>query len=131
MYAALWKPLLGMMYVIAGNLRVASRLNFEAGPTSYTLLLRAIDTPRPLFYPSVTELNLTVTIVNVNEMPLLASESSFAFNENTLPHNYSTVGTIVHTVVAGDIDMGQTHYYTIASGNTGNAFVVSATVASR
>lgn len=129
-------------YIIAGNdnngkpafsmnettgvVTVASRINFEQGPTEYVVWMRAVDTPRPLFFPAITERNITLRIVDSNEPPSLGSAPSFAFDENTLPLNRSTVGTVVYTVVAADSDIGQNYTYTIVSGNTNNAFRVRA-----
>lgn len=108
-----------------GQMRTASWLSYQTGPTSYLLRLRAIDTPRQLFYASVTDVNLTVIIVDTNKAPYLVSQPGFSFPENTKPNNYSTIGTLVYTVVAGDANVGQNHTYSFMGGNTNNAFVVS------
>jgi hypothetical protein len=127
-------------YIIAGNnnngrpafamnettgvVTVASRINYEQGPTEYVVWMRAVDTPRPLFFPAITERNITLRIVDSNEPPYLGSAASFAFDENTLPLNRSTIGTVIYTVVAADSDIGQNYTYSIVSGNTNNALRV-------
>ena len=90
--------------------------------------VRATDTPRPTFTSANTEIVLPITIIDVNIPPFLASAPSFAFPENTLPHNYSTVGTVVYTVVADNLDRNQNHTYryTLVGGNNNTAFLVRA-----
>jgi MYXO-CTERM domain-containing protein len=93
----------------------AGVLNYASKP-SYAVTLRVTDyfgaTP-------VTDLPLTVNVIPVNNAPTIAAQS-FTINDN------SANGTNVGTVVANDPDSGNTLGYSIASGNTNNAFSIDA-----
>ena len=63
--------------------------------------------------------DLQVTVTDVNEAPTIANQS-FGVNENT--PNSTSVGTVVAT----DLDAGDSLTYAITGGNTGGAFAIDA-----
>jgi len=62
---------------------------------------------------------VTLAVACVNDAPV-ANDATFALAEN------SPAGTAVGTVVASDVDAGDTLSYLITAGNTGNAFTIGA-----
>ncbi|MBL0135869.1 MAG: cadherin domain-containing protein [Chitinophagaceae bacterium] len=103
----------------SGVLTVAnsSALNFEV-LTTFTLTVKVQDNGTGLLY---SQASITISIINLNEPPTVASNQSFTLNP------YSANGTIAGTVIASDPDAGQSITYTIQSGNTSSAFVINAT----
>ncbi len=94
----------------------AAALNFESTP-SFALQVTVTDNGGPVRSSSAT---ITVNLTNVNETPTIGAQS-FTIAEN------SPVGTAVGTVIAGDVDAGQSLTYSIVGGNTGGAFAINAT----
>ena len=99
-----------------GQLTVAdsSLLNYEAR-TSITMTVRVTDNGNPALSSLAT---VTITVLNVNEAPVVANQS-FSVAEN------SAFGTIVGTVLATDQDVGQSRSYSINFGNFGGAFAIN------
>ena len=62
---------------------------------------------------------ITVTVIDVNEPPVIAAQT-FSVTEN------STAGTVVGTVAATDEDAGDNLTFAITSGNVNNAFAINA-----
>ncbi|NVO19613.1 MAG: T9SS type A sorting domain-containing protein [Bacteroidetes bacterium] len=91
-------------------------LNFEFIPT-FSLTVKVLDNGSPSL---ISQANMTVNLINVNEPPVIANQS-FSIAENT------TNSTSVGTVVANDPDAGQSLTYSILSGNTNGAFSINAT----
>ncbi|MDB5389690.1 MAG: outer rane adhesin like protein, partial [Planctomycetaceae bacterium] len=93
-------------------------LNFEATP-QFTLQIQVTDGGTP----SLSATNaVTVNVVNVNEPPVILSGQNFLINENP------ATNAVVGTVVATDPDLSapfNTLLYSIAGGNTGNAFAIN------
>ncbi|NVO20460.1 MAG: T9SS type A sorting domain-containing protein [Bacteroidetes bacterium] len=100
-----------------GALTVAatSALNFETNPV-FILVVKVQDNGAGSLS---SQANITVNLLNVNEPPSISAQS-FSIAEN------STNGSNVGTVVATDPDAGQTLTYSILSGNTNSAFIISA-----
>ncbi|WP_254512701.1 cadherin domain-containing protein [Anatilimnocola floriformis] len=101
----------------AGVLSVAngSLLNFEGTP-SYSLTVSVTDNGSPVGSSSAT---ITINLTNVNEAPTLAPQA-FSVAENSA--NGATVGT----VVANDVDAGDTKSFAITAGNSSGAFAINA-----
>jgi|GEM_PF-602816 len=93
----------------------ASALDFETNPV-FQLTVQVTDNGPGTLSSSA---QITVNLINVNEPPVIAAQT-FAINEN------SPAGTQVGPLVASDPDEGQTLSYQFTSGNTGNAFQISA-----
>lgn len=102
----------------SGQITVANAalLNFEA-VSSVTLTVTVTDSGNPALSSSAL---VTISLTNVNEAPTITNQS-FSVAEN------SASGTIVGDVAASDVDAGQSLSYSIASGNTGEAFAINAT----
>ena len=100
----------------AGVLSVAngSLLNFE-GTSSYSLTVSVTDNGSPVASSSAT---ITVNLTNVNEAPTIAPQS-FSVAEN------SANGASVGTVVANDVDAGDSKSFSITAGNASGAFAIS------
>ena len=100
----------------SGVLSVAngSLLNFE-GTSSYSLTVSVTDNGSPVGSSNAT---ITVNLTNVNEAPTIAPQS-FSVAEN------SANGSTVRTVVASDVDAGDSKAFAITAGNTGNVFAIS------
>jgi hypothetical protein len=100
----------------AVTVATSSTLNYETNP-SFSLTIRVTDDglPTALYGESVITINLT----DVNEVPVV-NTATFSIDEN------SANGTLVGTVPYTDPDVGQTHTFSIVSGNTGNAFAINA-----
>ena len=99
-----------------GVLTVANSqiLNFES-VASFQLIVRATDNGTGNLWSQAT---VTVTLLNVNEIPVIANQS-FSVVQN------ASNGTIVGLVVATDPDQNQTLSYSITAGNTNNAFAIN------
>ena len=67
----------------------------------------------------------------VNHAPYLASPSSFRTDENVVQLNNAPPGTVVYTVVAGDIDVEQNHTYWLVGGNYNSTFRVRSSILGR
>lgn len=103
---------------VTGEVTVAngSLLNFEA-ETSATLIVTATDNGSPSLSTSAT---VTVAITDVNERPTILDQN-FTVAEN------AANGTVVGTVVASDIDAGQSLTYSITqSAPISGAFAINA-----
>ncbi len=91
----------------------SAALDLETSPT-FVLTVRVRDAG------GLTDTaTTTVSLTNVNEAPT-ANDAPFSLPEN------SANGTVVGSVTASDPDAGDTLTYSIAGGNTGNAFAIDA-----
>ncbi|MGV1015528.1 MAG: cadherin repeat domain-containing protein, partial [Methyloceanibacter sp.] len=99
-----------------GVLTVANSvaLNFEVTPT-FALVVKVQDNGTGNLSSQAT---VTVSLTDVNEAPVINSQS-FVVSEN------SANGTNVGTVIATDPDAGQTKTFSILSGNTSGAFAIN------
>jgi len=99
-----------------GQITVANTaaLDFETNPT-FTLTVQVTDDGTPILNDTAT---VTLTLADVNESPVV-DDQGFGINENTAN------GTIVGTVVASDVDAGDSLAYAITAGNTGGAFAIN------
>ncbi|MDB4614738.1 cadherin domain-containing protein, partial [bacterium] len=97
-----------------GVVRVAnsSLLDFDNGPTSYTLDIALSD---GLY---TTPGQVTINLTNVNEAPTINDATAPLLNE------HSANGTAVFTVPVSDEDSGDSHTFSISGGNTGGAFAI-------
>ncbi len=100
-----------------GEITLKSALDYET-KTSYTL--QAIATNGA---GSSDAVSVTLTVTNIAESrPLLVTPSAFSLDENT------TIGTKVGTITtSGTTDENIVTGYTIQSGNTDTAFLISTT----
>ncbi|WP_254512713.1 cadherin domain-containing protein [Anatilimnocola floriformis] len=100
-----------------GLLSFLSAPNFEnpgdiGGNNVYDLIVRVSD-------GSLSgDKAIAVTVTNVNEAPTIANQS-FSVLDTV------ATGFTVGTVVANDVDAGDTKTFAITGGNTGNAFAIS------
>jgi VCBS repeat-containing protein len=97
-----------------------SAVNFEATP-QFSLQVQATDGGSPTL--AATQI-VTVNVTNVNEAPIVPAGQSFSVTE------HSATNTIVGTVAATDPDAtapNNTLTYSIAGGNTNNAFAIDPT----
>ncbi|HET6422321.1 MAG TPA: cadherin repeat domain-containing protein [Planctomycetaceae bacterium] len=92
-------------------------LNFETNP-QFVLTVTATDNGTPVLVSANGF--VTINLTDVGENPVVPAATV------TLPEN-SSVGTLVHTVVATDQDAGATLTYSIVSGNRNNTFAINAT----
>jgi VCBS repeat-containing protein len=99
-----------------GNITVANAaaLNFES-LSSFTLTVQATDNG---LSPQHTTTCVTVTVNDVNEVPVTANQQFTAKSDDA-------AGTVVGTVPGSDQDHGQTLSYAIASGNDTGAFAIN------
>ncbi len=99
-----------------GDILVADSqlLNYEA-VGSVTLFVAAVDNGNPNMW-AVSQ--VTITIANVNDAPVLASQS-FAVRE------YLNSGSVVGTMTATDEDAGQTVIYSIDSSSLPGVFMIN------
>lgn len=96
------------------SVATASAINFEATP-SFALVVKVQDNGTGSLSSQAT---VTVTILNVNEKPVIADQT---FSVNTFAAN----GTVIRSVAASDPDAGQALSWSIVSGNTDNAFAIN------
>lgn len=96
------------------SVATSSALNYEIMQL-FNLLVKVQDNGTGNLSSQAT---ITVSILNVNESPVITNQS-FSINENTA--NGVTIGT----VVASDPDAGQTLTYSILSGNTNGACAIN------
>ena len=94
----------------------ASAINFETNPV-FQLGVLITDNGQPQLTANAI---VTITLGNVNEVPVINGNTTFMINE------LMALGTVVGTISATDPDAGQILSYSIVSGNTGNAFSISA-----
>ena len=101
-----------------GVLTVAnsSALNFEVTP-SFALVVKVQDNGTGLLSSQAL---VIVSLTDANESPTVN-------NQNFDVIEFAANGTSAGTVIASDPDAGQLLSYSIASGNTGNAFLINAT----
>ena len=100
-------------FTISGDkLRTAQVFDFEI-KSSFTVRVRSTDSDGLL-----VEKNFTITVQQVNESPTDISLSSTSVSEG------KPIGTPVGTFSASDPDAGDSHTYTIISGDT-SAFSIS------
>jgi gliding motility-associated-like protein len=97
-----------------GELKTKDALDFETRYT-YSIRLKVTD-----HHGNTMEQKYIVTILDVNEAPVIAAEQQFTLDEN------SATGSAVGTVIASDPD-GTTKFteWSIVGGNTGNAFSIN------
>jgi hypothetical protein len=91
-------------------------LDFEFNPV-YNLTVKVEDNGIVSLSSQAT---ISITVLDVNEAPVIADQTF------TVPEN-SVAGTLVGNVVATDVDASQAKTFSIASGNTNNAFTINAT----
>ena len=100
----------GVPFQVNGDrLEVGGAINFEATP-SFDITIRTTDL-NGAWYDEV----FTIDIIDVNEAPVV-DDQLFAIDEN------SPDGSVVGTVIASDVDAGDSLTYAITGGNTGNGF---------
>jgi hypothetical protein len=93
----------------------SSKVNYET-LSSYVLGVKVQDNgPGTLSSQAIA----TELVINVNETPLINNQSFDIFQS-------AANGSLVGTVLASDLDLGQTLTYSILSGNTNNAFAINA-----
>ncbi len=93
-----------------GELATSVLISYEPGPRSYQLQVDLVDNGVKLPGIQRTSVVLSITIVNVNDPPLLVTP-----NVTGVPEN-SAIGSTVHTMLASDED-GHTVAYSIVGGN--------------
>ncbi len=101
-------PTTGLLTVTNGSL-----LNFEERPT-YVLMVSVTDAGG-----LTATNNVTINVTNLNEAPIVASQS-FSIAEN------SPNGTLVGTVLAFDMDQADSRTFAITAGNLTGAFTITA-----
>ena len=97
-----------------GLITLVGTLNHET-QDSFILTVEVADDGTPSLGSFAT---VMIYVIDINEAPVV-SDHAFSVDEN------SAVGTIVGTVLASDVDVGQTLTYIITGGNTGNAFALN------
>ena len=98
--------------IVGGELRTGIDFDFEAGNI---LSVRVSSTDQGgLSFEKV----FNITVTNVNEAPTIAPQT-FSVAEN------AASGTAVGTVVANDVDAGDSKTFAITAGNTGSAFAIN------
>lgn len=104
--------------IVNGQLLTAEAIDFET-LNSYSIRMRSTDQGGQSL-----EKSFALSVVNLNEAPTIAANQSFTVNEN--PGSNFVVGT----VIANDPDTTapfNTRTFSIASGNSGNAFAIHPT----
>ncbi len=93
----------------AGSVTLMRTLNFEVDPQFVMLNVTVKDSGSP----SLTVWQLVnLTVVNVNDAPVLASNATFNVSERT------PLGSVVYNLAGFDEDTWDTLSYAIVSGNT-------------
>lgn len=100
----------GVITVVDGSF-----LNFES-VSAVALTVTVTDSGNPAMSSSAV---VMVTLTDVNEAPVIANQS-FAVAENSLS------GTAVGTIIASDVDGGQSLTYSITGSSLAGAFVIHA-----
>ena len=95
---------------LTGALATLTLINFELGPRTYSLQVDLVDNGVKLPGIQRTSVVFNITIVNVNDPPLLYSS-----NLTIVPEN-SPIGSVVYRFVPMDED-NDTVTFTILSGN--------------
>ncbi len=101
------------------KINTPSAVDFETTP-QFVLQIKVADGGSPSLSATA---NVTINVTNVNDAPVIADDQSFGVALG------STAGTVVGIVQATDDDASapdNTLTYSIASGNTGNAFAINA-----
>jgi hypothetical protein len=93
-----------------GALSTSVLIDFEVGPRFYQLQVNLVDNGTKLPGPQTTSVTLNITILNVNDPPLLLSP-----NVTGVPEN-SPIGSTVYSLVSWDQD-GHVVTHSIAGGN--------------
>jgi hypothetical protein len=101
----------GSFTIVGDSLQTAAPLDFEA-QASYSVRVRSEDAGG-----LSSEVELTITATDVNEVPTL-----LALSNDTLAEN-EPIGTVVGLLTTTDPDVGDTHTYTLVAGtgDTDNA----------
>ncbi len=86
--------------------------NMNGGPVTITLIVSDGTL--------TSQQTFTVNVAAVNDLPIVAPQG-FTVSEN------SSIGTVVGTVIAADIDTGDALSYAISAGNTNAAFAIDST----
>ncbi len=99
-----------------GEIKVSSStpLDLETNPT-FTLTLEVKDSGN-----LTDSAQITVSLQNVNEAPIIDPAGPFSIAENTV------TGTAVTTISASDVDASDIITFSITAGNTANAFAIDA-----
>ena len=96
----------------SGALSFSNSKNYEAGVSSYTVVIRASDGSLS------SDLGLSVTLTDVNEAPSFTSATDpISFPENST--------AIVYSATASDVDADDTQAYSIAGGADQNLFTLT------
>jgi hypothetical protein len=98
-----------------GQITTAAALNYES-TTSYVFTVQLSDGGSPL---GTDTAQVTININDLNEAPVVNAAGPFTLAENS--PNGTSVGT---PITFTEPDAGQTHTYSIFSGNTGGAFAI-------
>ncbi|MBM3401485.1 MAG: hypothetical protein FJY21_04080, partial [Bacteroidetes bacterium] len=93
-------------FTIAGNqLKAAESFDFET-KSSYTVRIKTTDAGGLSF-----EKAIEITVLGANDAPTNLASSSTSINEN------NAVGAVIGTLTSTDVDAGDTHTYSLVSGN--------------
>ena len=108
-----------------GNLYVASTLDYDTAPTSYTLEIEAEDMATSTGDTRTSTLTLAVTLTDTNDQTPTFSQSSYT---TTLDENVAA-STSVMTVTATDTDAGAsgTITFSVLSGTGSSLFTIDGT----
>ncbi|XP_059146713.1 cadherin-23-like isoform X2 [Physella acuta] len=106
-----------------GRLYVGSSLDFDQGPKSYSIIIRATDGAGSSSKTSTA--SLSVILSDVNDISPQFSQSTYLFNVNENMVNGTTVGTL--TVTDGDSDLNGKISLVITGGSGQNMFRVNGT----
>ena len=104
------------IYENTGLIKLIGMLDFES-VSSYSLEISVSDAVH------IVTANVNITVIDQNDETPQVTDAVININE-TLDLN-----TQIHTVTAVDADANSTLTYSIASGNTGNAFTINANTA--
>ena len=115
--------------IIAGNTNSAFKVGSTSGEIavnaavldhesldSYTLTIQATDDATPT--PGTATQDVTITVTDVNETPILADDSA------SIGESAASGTDVGYTPSLTPVDVGQTHTYSITGGNEDNAFVI-------
>jgi hypothetical protein len=93
-----------------GALSTSVLISYETGPRSYQLQVNLVDNGTKLPGIQTTSVTLSITILNVNDPPLLVSPNTTGIPENSI------LGSTVYTFIASDED-GHAIAFAIVGGN--------------